>query len=758
MTAINGETLIIEQQDGTSVELVVWGDEFYVRYETIEGFTVWPDSKTGRFCYATLRNGRFISTGADINKRPPAGLRRHIRESAEIRQARFNARYNHLRRIAPVAESEGRTLTIGRNSGLLDGRRVSQGNVLGLTILVAFSDETASVTREDVDALLNGAGYKINGNYCSVREYFQTVSNGKLNYRNHVVGPVVLPNTKKHYETVSIVPEAFQLAMDELDANGVDLAQFDSLNEGIFDAVNFMYAGRTVYGINNNDQNPSRLWPHNSTVNLRHRTHRTNFYMLSSMGRRAVDLSIGTFCHESAHLLCRFPDLYDYGNRDGDNLKSRGIGQYCLMGSGNHLNRGRTPSPVCAYLRDLVGWADEELLLEGAGSHSASHGAYGQVFKYLTDDPDEYFLIENRTNNALDEFLPSSGLAVYHCDRQGSNEFQAGTMARHYQVALLQADGRRDLEMNRRSDAEDLFGGVEGIALAHDTVPAAVQWDGSDSGLIIANISEPGDAISFDTGGDTTIPETRFSAKKIAHLLIPDEEPNGVSSIINVDKDGELTVITVGIDITHSYIGDLTVSLTSPGGTSVVLHNEEGENSDDLKVTYSSGHAPLDEFLGENIAGDWSLHVIDHEFMDVGRLNNWQIVLEFQPNDKLFEATASPDAQIPDAVSAGVESAIPVAASGVLKTISVQVQISHSYVGDLYVDLVSPSGQSVVLHNRTGRADRDLRITYDGTNAPALDLLIGQQIEGDWKLRVRDLEQQDVGVLESWALKIYHSS
>ena len=42
----------------------------------------------------------------------------------------------------------------------------------------------------------------------------------------------------------------------------------------------------------------------------------TDLYLLTSLGRSAGDLSIGTFCHENGHLLCRFPDMYDYGERD----------------------------------------------------------------------------------------------------------------------------------------------------------------------------------------------------------------------------------------------------------------------------------------------------------------------------------------------------------------------------------------------------------------------------------------------------------
>jgi hypothetical protein len=71
MSAIFGETLVIEQEDGPPIELVVWGDEFYVRYETKEGYTVIYDSAAGRFCYADVRDGRFVSTGASAA--PSAG-------------------------------------------------------------------------------------------------------------------------------------------------------------------------------------------------------------------------------------------------------------------------------------------------------------------------------------------------------------------------------------------------------------------------------------------------------------------------------------------------------------------------------------------------------------------------------------------------------------------------------------------------------------------------------------------------------------
>ena len=98
-------------------------------------------------------------------------------------------------------------------------------------------------------------------------------------------------------------------------ADGLDLAQFDSRDEDIVDALNVLYAGQTQYR--------GELWPHNSPSTCSFGAIRTDLYLLTSLGRTAADLSIGTFCHENGHLLCRFPDMYDYGERDGDSVQQR---------------------------------------------------------------------------------------------------------------------------------------------------------------------------------------------------------------------------------------------------------------------------------------------------------------------------------------------------------------------------------------------------------------------------------------------------
>lgn len=742
MSAIFGEYLIFRQENGPDVELVVHGDEFYARYETTDGYTVVYDMDLGLYCYADVQNGQFVSTATPINKRPPVGLRRHLKESPKVRNSKFRQRYNVLRPEEPSVSSH-LIRTIGPNRGLLEGRWVREGQVRGLTILVEFADLQSTVTVADVEEIMNSPNYTANGNFCSVHEYFRLVSNGKLDYTNVVMGPVRLSRNQAYYKNRLFVKEALDIIAAQLNN---DFLQFDSRGEGVIDAINFMYAGRTVYEGN--------LWPHNSSVDLQYGNYRTHFYMLTSMGRSRVDLSIGTFCHESGHLLCRFPDMYDYGERDGDFEKSHGIGVYCLMGSGNHLNRGRTPSPVCGYLRDLVGWVDNQILLNNAGTFEARHGNYGTVLKYETNKPNEYFIAENRSQLGLDSHLPSLGLAVYHCDWLGSNEWQGGTADRHYQCGLLQADGHLDLERNvNGGDASDLFANRSGVAVSHQTAPSTRQWDGSDSGLIIGEISAAGEWMTFRTGIAAAGNIAR--GEVTTDMLIPDNQPAGIQSTMTLNERGQVKAIKARVSVIHTYIGDLQVELITPSGKRAMVHNRSGGGTDDLKQIWDSASLPaLAALVGESIQGTWTLAIRDLERRDTGRLNWWGLEIEYRSSNQVIEGIAQPNLAIPDADPQGVQSTIMIGTTGKATDIKVSVEISHTYRGDLLVELVAPSGRSATLHNRTGSSKDDLRVTYDISSAPALAGLIGEAIQGNWTLQVRDLEAIDTGRLEKWTLTL----
>ncbi len=479
MSLVNGELVRLPQEEGPEVELVVFGDEFYARYETPAGYTVLYDRTRGRYCYAQLESGVFASTGVASDQPPPAGLPLHLTEDAAVRATRFD---RNLARALPGDE------VFGPNKGLLAGRQANSGKVRGLTVIVNFQDVQAAISAEEVDALLNAEGYNKYGNACSVRDYYLKMSGGKLDFSNVVVGPVTLSGKRQSYVDTLLAEEALALVLE----SGIDLAQFDSRNEGILDAVSFFYAGETLY--------EGWLWPHNHFLEWRDPSgkYETNFYQISSLGLAPAQMKIGTFCHESGHMLCRFPDLYDYGRRDDDDGKSAGMGTFCLMSSGNHLGQGKTPSPICAYLRYLAGWAATETSLNTPGAYTARHGDYGNFFVYRAARDNEYFLVENRSRLGLDGALASSGLAVMHCDTLGSNEWQGNTSDKHYQCLLLQADALSSLERNENTgDDGDLYGARDGEVLHADTAPSTRWWDGSDSGLHIRDISAAGGEITF---------------------------------------------------------------------------------------------------------------------------------------------------------------------------------------------------------------------------------------------------------------------
>ena len=83
----------------------------------------------------------------------------------------------------------------------------------GLTVLLDFQDVTTTITRQDVDDMLNGANFTRNGNFCSAREYFLLVSGGKLDYTNTVVGPLKLSKNQQFYVNNLLVREAMDLVV-----------------------------------------------------------------------------------------------------------------------------------------------------------------------------------------------------------------------------------------------------------------------------------------------------------------------------------------------------------------------------------------------------------------------------------------------------------------------------------------------------------------------------------------------------------------
>jgi subtilisin family serine protease/subtilisin-like proprotein convertase family protein len=103
---------------------------------------------------------------------------------------------------------------------------------------------------------------------------------------------------------------------------------------------------------------------------------------------------------------------------------------------------------------------------------------------------------------------------------------------------------------------------------------------------------------------------------------------------------------------------------------------------------------------------------------------------------------------IPDASPAGITSAIEIAEDVPIQDLSVTVNITHTRIGDLVVQLIGPDGRSVSLHDRAGGDGDDLHQTY------VVRDFTGVSSNGAWRLQVSDRATREVGNLDSWQMDL----
>ena len=151
------------------------------------------------------------------------------------------------------------------------------------------------------------------------------------------------------------------------------------------------------------------------------------------------------------------------------------------------------------------------------------------------------------------------------------------------------------------------------------------------------------------------------------NIPIPDEDPTGISSIIDVPLSGTIQDINVNIEINHTWQGDIVAALSHDGTTVTLINNSGGTSvgcttsvfgyrSDDFGspgdplvlddsapvgidcydgpadfdgIDNYAGpampHEPLAAFNGLNASGEWTLTVSDPLLQETGTLVSWSI-------------------------------------------------------------------------------------------------------------------------------------
>lgn len=215
-------------------------------------------------------------------------------------------------------------------------------------------------------------------------------------------------------------------------------------------------------------------------------------------------------------------------------------------------------------------------------------------------------------------------------DKQKSLEARAGHAIHiigwddNLEVPMRDKDGNPVLDANGNPRMEKGFWlfknswGTAGFGIEHPT-GAGYGW------LSYKYVAEYGSAVAAETpvlgggGGGGGTGGTPRSYSAMPNTAIPDNAPAGITSSITVPDTGTLGEVKVTVDISHTYAGDLRVSLVK-GSTEKLLSDRVGGSVDDIKKTFT-----VTGLEGQALAGEWTLKIVDTARLDSGTLNSWKL-------------------------------------------------------------------------------------------------------------------------------------
>jgi M6 family metalloprotease-like protein len=535
-----------EQPDGTPISLFLRGGVNLHWLEDSNGFTVLEDQ--GSYVYAKLDpDGLLVPTPLMVGKGDPHSI---------------GLAPGTLPKPSPTAQPTALRNPVPAGAVTPPSLISPAGNVKNVVILMRFANHTGRTlpTVANFTTIFNAVGgdptIAPSG---SVRDVYYENSFGTMTLNSTVVAWVTLPHTEAYYaDGVSglglKVHEAIQDALVLADPL-IDFSQFDDDHDGFVDTITFIHSGYGAeWGGTDVDGATlaNRIWSHRwsiptwtSAEGIKVSSYDVNpgFWGLSG----TQPTHIGVICHETGHFF-GLPDLYDTDST------SSGIGSWCMMANswgftGDQLN----PPHFSAWSKIALGWVTPTIITAPGTYAVPQSETTPKIFRINTGySPGEYLLVENRQPQGFDKNIPQGGLAIWHIDENkatGNTDEgfpgQAGWPPnnRHYEVALLQADGNYDLEHNNnRGDAGDLYrsGGVTEIS--HITSPNSDAYQGgnvvkTDNRLYA--VSAPGPTMTFN-----------FSPT-----------PSGNSFVIYNDGSATLTVSSIALDQSAPWISWSSPSL-----------------------------------------------------------------------------------------------------------------------------------------------------------------------------------------------------
>ena len=546
-----GKIMRFPQPDGTSVDVKLYGDEYYMRAEGLDNYTLIRDKTTDWICYAVLATdgSELISSG--IVYRGKTGIASSLKSNLNIPhhidisdKSREKLIFNHKRLLNRSLDPE--TWLNTASSPVI-------GNIKGLCIVIDFSDAQRTVPLTEISDFCNKMDYSNYGNNGSLRKYYSDVSGGLVDYQNVVYGYYRAPLTFAEYDKMTQDQALSQIlgwVLNQLNSEGFDFSTLSTHPDGSIVAINIMYTGTPkTWG--------KGLWYHQGHYpDFAADGVRSGLYNCSPAN---APLILATVAHENGHMIAGWPDTYKYSTTNGPD----GIGTFDLM---CYYGNDHNPVPPNPLFRTDAGWGKVVDITNYNGIINDAANSL-TCYKYQINNNDEYFLIESRRKKGRSTFIPDEGLTIWHINRAGDNQ------SINHLVFLEHANNN----VNNHADA--CFHAGFNNEFSSNTLPGSGLYNGDPSGLRIRNISAVSDTMTYLAGVATPSPSLYVSFQNIAN-------DNNANGMLEPGETGRIS-LKAGNNGSLSS-GNTSIACTAIGNTaSYVTINTPSVNTGIISVNQS---------------------------------------------------------------------------------------------------------------------------------------------------------------------------
>ncbi len=549
----NPNPVTIKQPDGTKITIRARGDEFYHWLEDTDGYTVVRDTETKFYSYAQKdvfgdlkpsKNivGKVSPKALNIKKslKNEYKLSRSLEKRKEVNSLRNKTLLQYSQRLNSMQD----TLKSSSKEKSLQKTVSPAGTKTNFVLLIQFSDlkftdNPPFTAYSDDDTgheavrtayynLFNKTGYSDDGAAGSVKDYFNEVSYGALNYKS-VISPIITINQAHAYYSEdnddsygSRTGALIKAALLQLHASYPTYLRDNVWTDtGITEPEGFTVihaGGGAEYG-----NTAEFIWSHaqyfqysvGSTVTIEDVTF--NRYHTEPAGRgyngNEGITRIGVICHESLHFF-GLPDLYDTTIILVDDTyvyQSYGLGSFCVMANGSwNGSDGKMPAHPDAWCKYVLGWITPQTPSEGInyiGVSATDSTAFYKLTSSNSSFPStQYFLMENKQSSGFDAGLPGSsrGILIYHIDESKTDNSDYT----NYLVDIEEADGTAvwvddDLVRKNNYGADSDYFRSGNLTVFNDACvssPNSRSYGGVASGINISGITSSSSNMAFVYG------------------------------------------------------------------------------------------------------------------------------------------------------------------------------------------------------------------------------------------------------------------